>query len=115
MPSPFSPDLSKLDWNKISGHITGIVAEVARTTPSPLDDIAVGYLSQTVTEWLKVRVQQAQEHEETPHMVFAAVSDESDEAFFAEALGRKGKILSPELLSLLVTVGKFVLPLLLAL
>ena len=108
---PFTPDLSKLDWNKISANITGIVAEVARTTPSPLDDIAVGYLAQTVTEWLKVRVQQAQ----TSTMTFAAVSDETDQQHFAQALALKGKILSPELLSLLVTVAKAVLPLLLAL
>lgn len=109
--SQFTPDLSKLNWTAISGHITGIVAEVAKVTPSPLDDIGVTYLSQLLTDWLKAKV--AAGPDVTMAAALAADSLETDTAYFADAFAAKGKLLSPELIALILKLGKALLPLLL--
>ncbi len=107
--SPFTPDFSKVDWSKISAGIAMIVAELANSTPTPIDDIAADFLATTLTEWLKNKAAQQASG------LMMASSDEMDAAFLTAQMEARGKLLSPETLAAILSLAKTILPLLLPL
>lgn len=101
--SDFTPDFSKLDFAAVSVHVTGICAEVAKCTPTPLDDAAVTFLAPILTDLLRQRLQPVH----GGMMAAGPITEESLGAQFAA----RGRILNPETLKLLVSVLTTILPL----
>ncbi len=106
---PFTPDFSKINFDVIAGHIAAVAAEIAKATPSPLDDIAVTYLAQVLTDFLKTKLAQ-----QASGVMFAE-SDEADTEKIKAAFAAKGKILSPEMLQMILGLAKSLLPIILPL
>lgn len=105
--SPFTPNLARLDWSKIAGHLAGIAKCVAETTPSPLDDIVADQLGIVLADFLKTRLQHAQ-----AGVMMAGTPDSKVEAAHA-ALAAKGVAVDRPFLKKLLELALQLLPLLL--
>jgi hypothetical protein len=94
------PDLTdfstaNVDWMAFAGHIKAAAAEFAKGTPSPLDDLAVSYIADALTQLLIDKI-------EPRPTVFAAAPFPQEIAAAAAALGVK---LNPAVIAILLQLA----------
>lgn len=85
---PANLDLSKLDTAKIATHVCGLLAEIAKATPTPLDDLVVSQAEPIILAWLKSRMMVVRR--ETTDQEHYAVAEGQADADAAARLGANG-------------------------